>query len=161
MTSAFERYFNRSRNPGFESDRSTMNSSFVRRLSALAVFLFVLFCLLIVRFYKIQIVEHDQWEKEALSQHEHILSIPFKRGAFYSNVSIKRGHPEEDQPFVIDVPKFHLFIDPVSIPDSAKEKMARQLFMRLGFGVKQSQKMRAEFDKKSRSRKIVVECPLF
>ncbi|MBM3184145.1 MAG: penicillin-binding protein 2 [Chlamydiae bacterium] len=133
-----------------------MNPIFVRRLAGLAFFLFILFSLLIVRFYKIQIIEHGKWEKEALMQHQHVVSIPFKRGAFYSNVSIKKGHPEEEQPFVIDIPKFHLFIDPESIPGNVKEKMAKQLFMRLGFDAKQSQKMRAEFDKKSRSRKLVM-----
>jgi cell division protein FtsI (penicillin-binding protein 3) len=122
----------------------------------IAAFLFIFFGLLIVRFYKIQIIEHDKWTREALAQHQYTVSMPFMRGSFYSNTSVKKGHPEEEQPFVIDVPKFHLFIDPDSIPPSLKDKMATQLFSRIGMSVEQSRKVRPEFDRKSRSRKIAM-----
>jgi cell division protein FtsI (penicillin-binding protein 3) len=77
------------------------------------------------------------------------------RGSFYSNTSIKEGHPEESQPFVIDVPKFHLFLDPDSVPGAVRDKMASQLASVVQMSVPEKKKLRSEFDKKSRSRKIV------
>lgn len=123
---------------------------------AIAGFLFLLFCALIVRFYKIQIIEKDKWTQEAIAQHQYVATLPFMRGSFYSNTSIKEGHPGEEQPFVIDVPKFHLFIDPDSIPENMKGKIAEHLFGLLGFSPEQKKKLRPEFDRKSRSRKIAM-----
>lgn len=125
-----------------------------RRLVGVAIFLFALFSLLIFRFYQIQIVEGDKWTRQALAQHQYIAIEPFMRGSFYSNTSIKEGHPEESQPFVIDVPKFHLFIDPNSIPLGLRNKIAEELSSFLKFSSKQKQKLRSEFEKKSRSRKV-------
>jgi cell division protein FtsI (penicillin-binding protein 3) len=128
----------------------------IRRLAAIAISLFVLFFLLIARFYEIQILEKEKWTKVATSQHQTVASIPFMRGSFYSNTSVKKGHPVEDQPFVIDVPKFHLFIDPDSIQEGAKSKMAHQLFAHLGLGQQEWGKLLSEFYKNSRSRKIAM-----
>jgi cell division protein FtsI (penicillin-binding protein 3) len=133
-----------------------MNRPPIKRLAFIAISLFVLFFLLIARFYQIQIIENDKWTRVALAQHQYVTSIPFMRGSFYSNTSVKKGHPEEDQPFVIDVPKFHLFIDPDSIPVAAKLKMAQQLFAELRFSLQESRKMFLDFNKKSRSRKIAM-----
>ena len=99
-----------------------------KRLVAIAVFLSLLFCLLIVQFYKIQITEHERWTQEALAQHQYIITIPTMRGSFYSNSAIKEGHPLDSTAFVLDVQKFHLFIDPDSIPMHVKSSMAEQLF---------------------------------
>ena len=106
---------------------SSVESSDRKRLVVVAVFLSLLFCLLIIRFYQIQIIEGDKWAAAAMSQHQYVATEPCMRGSFYSNTSIKQGHPGEAQPFVIDVPKFHLFIDPDSIPAAVKEKMAEEL----------------------------------
>jgi len=122
-----------------------------KRLSSLFVFLSLLFCLLIIRFYQVQIVEGDRWALAALSQHQCVVIEPFKRGSFYSNTDIKKGHPGALQPFVIDVPKFHLFIDPNSIPDPVKEKMMKELFTFLPNIDK-----KGDFYKQSRSRKIAT-----
>lgn len=127
-----------------------------KRLVSVAVFLAVLFCLLVVRFYFIQIVEGERWTQVAMAQHQCIVTEPFMRGSFYSNTSIKQGHPEEEQPFVVDVPKFHLFIDPDSIPEAVKNRMADDLFTLLRFDKEQKNKMRGEFFRKSRCRKIAV-----
>ncbi|MBI5272595.1 MAG: penicillin-binding protein 2 [Chlamydiia bacterium] len=127
-----------------------------RRLAGLALVLFLLFATLIVRFYKIQIIEHEKWTQQALAQHEHAVTIPFMRGSFYSNTSIKKGHPEEDFPFVVDVPKFHLFIDPDSIPAELKGKMAAELVALLPLSSQKKSKAYAEFERKSRSRKIAT-----
>lgn len=118
-----------------------------KRLSIIISLLSLLFCLLIVRFYTIQIVQGEKWTKVALAQHQTVVIEPFMRGSFYSNTSIKQGHPGGEQPFVIDVPKFHLYIDPDSIPESVKERMIQ------GLPIPCKQ---ADFYKKSRSRKIAA-----
>lgn len=125
-----------------------------KRLLIVAIFLACLFCLLLLRFYRIQIVEHDKWTKIALSQHQAIEVEPFRRGAFYSNTSIKQGHPEDEQPFVIDVIKFHLFIDPESISEAVREKIIQGIAPFFHWTKEDLQWVREEFSKKSRSRKI-------
>jgi cell division protein FtsI (penicillin-binding protein 3) len=127
----------------------TVESSTRARLCFVAVFLSICFCLLIVRFYQIQIIEGDKWASLALAQHQSVVTEPCMRGSFYSNTTAKLGHPEEKQPFVIDVLKFHLFIDPDSISEAVKPKMIKELFAILGPLNKEG-----EFYKKSRSRKI-------
>lgn len=129
----------------------TVDSSDRKRLCFVAVSLSILFSLLIIRFYQIQIIEGDKWAAAALAQHQYVATVPCMRGSFYSNTDIKKGHPGEKQPFVIDVLKFHLFIDPDSIPESVKVKMAKELFAYLP-GVDK----RGDFYKKSRSRKIAT-----
>jgi cell division protein FtsI (penicillin-binding protein 3) len=111
----------------------------------------MLFCALIVRFYQIQIIEGGKWTNIALSQHQYIVPEPFKRGSFYSNTSIKEGHPEDEQPFVMDIQKFHLFIDPASIPVSLRKKMAQELASQLHVKIEM---IWPHFEKRSRSRKI-------
>ena len=89
-----------------------VQSSDRKRLSIVAVFLCILFCQLIVRFYTIQIIEGDKWAAAATLQHQYLVTESCMRGSFYSNTDVKKGHPGDVQPFVVDVPKFHLFIDP-------------------------------------------------
>jgi len=73
------------------------------------------------------------------------------RGSFYSNTSIKKGHPEEAQPFVIDVQKFHLFVDSDSVPVPLKEKLALELAQILN---EDQTWLKNELTRKSRSRKL-------
>lgn len=127
----------------------SVDSSDRKRLCLVAAFLCVFFSLLIIRFYQVQIIQGEKWEQTALSQHQFVSITPYMRGSFYSNTSIKKGHPEGKQPFVFDVLKFHLFIDPDSIPEGIKNKMAHELLFRL----KKPEK-KQEFYRKSRSRKI-------
>ena len=115
------------------------------RLVALAIFLSLLFSLLIARFYQVQIAEGDKWVQAALSQHQKIVPIPFMRGSFYSNT--------EAQPFVVDVPKFHLFIDPDSIPERVKLRFARELSQFLGV---KGELLLPEFQRKSRCRRLAM-----
>lgn len=128
-----------------------VESSDRKRLCIVAVSLCIFFCLLIIRFYQIQIVEGDKWAAAALAQHQYVATEPCRRGSFYSNTSIKQGHPGEEQPFVVDVPKFHLYIDPDSIPEPVKGRMAKELFAFLP-GIDKKN----DFYKKSRSRKIAT-----
>ena len=89
-------------------DRGSMPIENRRRLVWLAIWVFFLFCLLIIQFYKIQIIDGEKWTKKALAQHQLTLIEPCKRGTFYANTSLKEGHPEVLRPLVVDVPKFHL-----------------------------------------------------
>ncbi|NGX47434.1 MAG: Stage V sporulation protein D [Chlamydiae bacterium] len=128
-----------------------------KRLIGVALFLLVLFSLLIIQFFRIQIVQHEKWDKQANLQHTVVVKEPFRRGVFYSNTSIKSAHPAHEQALVIDVPKFHLFIDPKNIPENEREAIANSLhgFLQL---TKNEQKtfVRTQFDKRARSRKIAM-----
>jgi cell division protein FtsI (penicillin-binding protein 3) len=122
------------------------------RLVVVALGIFFLFSLLIAQYFKIQIIENDKWVKMALSQHECIVKDPFKRGSFYSNIAIKKGHPESPQAFVVDVTKFHLYLDPLSIPIPYRDEIANQLIQLANLGPE----IRQEFEVKSRSRKLAL-----
>ena len=98
-----------------------------KRLVWISLFVFALFCLLIVQFFRIQIIEGEKWTRQAKAQHQLVVTEPFKRGLFYSNASIKLGHPETPQAFVIDVPKFHLYSDPNSIPENCRNEVADKI----------------------------------
>jgi cell division protein FtsI (penicillin-binding protein 3) len=127
-----------------------------KRLMWVSLFIFALFSLLIIQFYKVQIVEGDKWSRQASIQHQLVVHEPFKRGVFYSNNGIKKGHPDKPQPFVVDVPKFHLYIDPLSIPEACRSEIASRLAMSLHLSDKDKTKLRGQFDKTCHSRKLVM-----
>lgn len=125
----------------------------MKRLVIVAVCTFFLFTLLIVQFFKIQIVEGEKWTNAALAQHEYIVTVPYQRGAFLSNTSVKKGHPERVQPFVVDVTKFHLYIDPESIPERCCKEIACRLAAMTSYT---PEEFLPEFQKQSRSRKLAM-----
>ncbi len=127
-----------------------------KRLVWVALSVFVLFCLLIIQFFNIQIVEGEKWARQARIQHQLVVIEPFKRGLFYSNTALKPGHPEMPQAFVTDVPKFHLFADPKSLPAETREEIAKKLQGFLGLNEGDFLKLRSQFDKQSRSRKLIM-----
>lgn len=127
-----------------------------KRLILVAITSFVLFSLLVAQYFKIQIVDGDKWTKIALLQHEMIVSEPFKRGTFYSNTSLKKGHPEVEQPFVVDVTKFHLYIDPESIPEEYRKDASSKLQQLIGVPENQQAEFFREFTRRSRSRKLAM-----
>lgn len=127
-----------------------------KRILFLAVGIFGLFALLIAQFFRIQITEGSKWSKVARKQHYFVVTEPFLRGKFFSNTSIKKGHPEAPQPFVIDVQKYHLYIDPNSIPPEDRNPIATQLMKMLKLTVSEKLAFRSQFDKKSRSRKLAM-----
>ena len=127
-----------------------------RRLIGVALFLLVLFALLIIQFFRIQIVQHEKWERQASAQHTVMVKEPFKRGVFYSNNSIKSSHPCPDQPLVIDVPKFHLFIDPKNIPKEARDAINAKFAKALHWDEETTWLARAQFELPSRSRKLAM-----
>lgn len=124
-----------------------------KRLIGIAIFVFGLFSLLIAQFYKIQILEGEKWTRVAKRQHFFVVNEPFLRGTFYSNTSIKRGHPESPQRLVLDIQKFHLYIDPVAIPVDHRETIAGHLTNALDLS---GDHVRKQFNVKSRSRKIAM-----
>ena len=127
-----------------------------KRLVAVSIGLFFLFALLLVRFYQIQIIEGDKWLRRADGQHYTVVTEPARRGLFYANNSRKAGNPQPDHPLVIDVPKFHLYIDPLAIPASERMFITKKLIETLRIKKEDSGKLCAQFEKKSRSRKLVM-----
>ena len=125
------------------------------RLLGISLFLFFLFSRLIVQFFKIQIIEGEKWAKAAKAQHQLVVIEPLKRGLFYSNASIKQAHPETSQPFVIDIPKFHLYVDPSQVPSIYKEEMIKGLCAVLSLEMSNIGRLHVQFEKKSRSRKLM------
>lgn len=130
-------------------------SSVRKRLVSLGCLLFSLFGLLIFQFYKLQIIEGNKWSQEAKGQHQLVVYEPFMRGAFYSNTEIQGGYLGSKQMLVMDVPRFHLFIDPEAIPLKKKKKLYQKLLSFFSLTEKQKEKMYSQFYKKSRSRKII------
>jgi cell division protein FtsI (penicillin-binding protein 3) len=126
-----------------------------KRLVWAFLFLFALFSLLIVQFFKIQVVEGEKWTRYAKAQHQLVVTEPFQRGLFYSNTSIKVGHSEL-KPFVVDIPKFHLYVDPGNIPEECKKPVAAEVGKILRLPSLDCQKVEEQFFKKSRSRKLVM-----
>jgi len=126
----------------------------IKRLAIVCVGLFVGYALLIAHFYKIQIYEEDSWKEKAGRQHYFTVTEPFMRGTFYSNSSIKKGHPEKPHPIVMDVEKFHLYVDPLSIPLEHRDIVTDKLIAILDIQKEQQEGFRAQFVKKSRSRKL-------
>lgn len=127
-----------------------------QRLLGIALFIFFLFSCLIAQFYHIQILEGKKWATQAQKQHFFTIKEPFIRGAFYSNPFVKKGHPPQLQRFVIDVPKFHLYADPESIPIQLKNEVADQLLAHLNFSLPERSQLRQLLNKQSRSRKLAM-----
>lgn len=126
------------------------------RLLWIAIFIFVLFSLLITQFYHIQILDGKKWAQQAQKQHFFTIKEPFMRGTFYSNPFIRKGHPQKLQRFVIDVPKFHLYADPESIPSQYKDEISDQLSSILSLKILDRFILREQLDKRSRSRKLAT-----
>ncbi|MCB1180858.1 MAG: penicillin-binding protein 2 [Chlamydiia bacterium] len=123
-----------------------------KKIIAIALLMFSLFSLLVVKYFKIQVVEWAHWQAIANNQQTLVIKEPFRRGSFYSNVSLKKGHPEKEQPFVIDVTKFHLFIDPLSLPETIQQEVAARLAELSG--IEEKAQFFSHFSKKSRCRKV-------
>lgn len=127
-----------------------------KRLLILSLVICAFFSLLIAQFYTIQMIEGEHWSKVADRQHYFIVKEPFVRGTFISNTSLKKGHPEVPQSFVIDIQKFHLFADPKSIPADYHDHIADVLGDVLELNDEESKILRSQFDYQSRSRKLAM-----
>ena len=107
--------------------------------------LIFLFALILIHYYKIQIIEHDKWVKIADSQHHLVVKEPFHRGKIYC----RSEDSKKGRPIVMDVLTYHLYIDPIRIKTSAKKEMIETLGAMLDVG-----DLKRHFYKESRWRKI-------
>ncbi|NCF71836.1 MAG: penicillin-binding protein 2 [Chlamydiales bacterium] len=126
------------------------------RLIGIAIVMFFLFSMLFLQFYRIQVIEHEKWEKKAQRQHEWILKIPFKRGSFYTDSTPRSHHPDHAQALVIDVPKYHLFCDALVIPKKDKGEIASSLWSMLSLPDGEKENFIKQFYYKSRSRRLAM-----
>lgn len=124
-----------------------------KKLVVVAVSIFILFGILLVQFFKIQVLEGEKWAQKARAQHQIIVSEAFKRGVFYSNGHLSKIHNDPSEALVVDLPMFHLYLDPDAIIVQAKEKMIEIL---PSFIDCEKEKIEEEIFKKSRSRKIAA-----
>jgi len=127
-----------------------------QRLLWISLTIFILFSLLIAQFYRIQVIEGKKWATQANKQHFFTVKEPFIRGTFYSNPTAKQGHLAIPQRFVIDVPKFHLYADSLSIPIPLKEEIAHYLSAHLAISLNERLVLVEQLHKKSRSRKLAM-----
>lgn len=132
-----------------------ITSGLKARLVIICLLGFFFFSLLFLQFFRIQIIEHDKWEKKAHQQHEWVISIPFKRGGFYSNTGIRENHLDQEKALVIDVPKFHLFCDAKMIPQESKQLVADGLWDILRLDTEKSHFVQ-QFFLPSRSRRLAM-----
>lgn len=124
------------------------------RLLVLSFFIFVLFFLVIFQFFKVQILDGKKWRQLAKCQHLYSTIEPFKRGRFFGQTSLKKGHLGSPVPFVFDVKKFHLYIDPLSLDVSVYDEMTQTLFNLLDLNWEEHNFVRLQFEKRSRSKRL-------
>lgn len=127
-----------------------------RRLLIVVLSLFLLFGLLICRFYDLQIVNGETWSRQAQRQHFFFIKEPFMRGTFYARACPGNGSPEHPIQLVSDLVKFHLFADPQAIPAPLRDEIAEQLSRLLNLEPSERIRIRSQLDKKSRSRKLAM-----
>jgi len=130
------------------------------RLIGIAISIFFLFSLLITQFFVIQILEGEKWSSKAEKQHIFFIKEPFIRGTFYSNPDIKKCNTHEPQRLVIDVPKFHLFADCLSIPLTCKNEIVSYLLNHCTMRFQERVQIREHLNKRSRSRKLISRLDL-
>lgn len=124
------------------------------RLLLLACTILALLSVLAIPYYQIQIAEGDKWLKEGNKQHYFTIKDPSARGTFYSNSAVKKGHPEKEQKLAVDIQKFHLYIDPASLPEQRKKEVSNTLIGLLDIPEEDQLTFSSQFNKKSRSRKL-------
>ncbi|MEL7431804.1 MAG: penicillin-binding protein 2 [Chlamydiota bacterium] len=133
-----------------------VSSSEKKRLVLVGVFLASLYSLLVIKFYQIQILEHDKWATLANRQHKKIVYEPFRRGSFYANGSVKKGHPERPQKLVFDVPKVHLFADPSLFSSAQKTCVLQNMAQTFSLSDEAALFAKEQFAKQSRNRKLAA-----
>lgn len=139
-----------------DDNSSAIKLKDLKRLIVIALFLFFLFALLVLQFYKIQIIEGEKWKKAAYRQHRLSVVEPYKRGIFYSNTTLRQGHPENPQPLVMDVPRFHLYADPQALPLASRVLIVQALQAITRISDPEASKLSAQLEKKSRCRKLIL-----
>lgn len=125
-----------------------------QRAVSVALILGCLFALLIVQFFRIQVVQGKKWESVAEGQHYFRVEEPFVRGSIYSDHRARYGHSEAPRALAMDLLKFHLYIDPKSIPAEYRDEVASRLAELAEITDAQWEGFRSNFDRNSRSRKL-------
>ncbi len=123
-----------------------------KRLVILAITVLAFFSFLILTFFKLQVTEHDKWERLARKQHYFILKEAPTRGIFYGTSRARPGQKETILPLVAEIEKYHLYIDPESIPNKLKKGMIA--FLAETLGIKDIKSFAKDFYRKSRSRRL-------
>ena len=126
-----------------------------KRLLILASLVFFLFSLLLIQFFRIQILQEKKWKAHAENQHYFEVIEPFMRGTIYSNPSVKKGHPEAFEKLALDVYQYHLFADPQAIPESLRKEIVAQIIMKAQPTEKERLQLLPQLEKKSRSRRLI------
>ncbi|MBF5059798.1 penicillin-binding transpeptidase domain-containing protein [Candidatus Neptunochlamydia vexilliferae] len=123
-----------------------------RRLLGISFFTLTLFCFIIIQFYKLQIVEGKKWSKQAKAQHQFSVVEPYRRGRFFANNVLKEKHPKQEDPIVFDVKRYHLYADPIAIPQEAREEIIEKVSELLA--IQDKKWVGEQLEKKSRSRRL-------
>lgn len=126
-----------------------------RRILVVGCALFALFSVLIVQFFRMQVVQESKWQRYAKAQHELVVKEPFKRGLFYSNVSVAPEKNLKEQALVVDIPVYHLFADPFQLPQKKHAEIKEKLSELLNLSTEEQDRLVVSLGyEKSRSRKI-------
>ncbi len=126
-----------------------------RRILWVSCSIFALFALLVVQFFRVQIIQGEKWQKVARSQHQLVVKEPFKRGKFFANMSLLPTSRDKKQPLVIDIPMVHLFADPYQIPKEKQTHIAEKIKEILALSSKEQEHFSIQMQhEKSRSRKM-------
>ncbi len=123
-----------------------------RRLLGISFFTLALFCFIVVQFYKLQIVEGEKWSKKAKAQHQFSVVEPYRRGRIFANSALKEKHPKQEDPIVFDVKRYHLYADPIAVPEKVRDEIVEKLSELLA--LKDKGWVQEQFEKKSRSRRL-------
>lgn len=126
------------------------------RLVGLLLLLVMCISMLVAHFYVIQVEESEKWNKVARRQHYFLIQEPALRGTFFSNHTVKKDHPEKPQKLVVEIEKFHLHIDPQSLPQEYKKEVEEQLGEMLALAPAEKPSFSSHFHKKSRNRKLAA-----
>lgn len=133
-----------------------MKKGKLKRVVLVSLGIFFLLSLLVVQFFNIQIINGDRWSEVARKQHFFLVKDPFLRGTFWSNTDIRKGHPDKPQRLVLEIQKFHLYIDPMSIPERNRDEICRVVQEKIDMTPAEKLLLREQFEKKSRSRKVAM-----
>ncbi|MCY3974217.1 MAG: penicillin-binding protein 2 [Simkaniaceae bacterium] len=123
-----------------------------RRSVFVFILLNLLFCLIVRKFYGLQVLEKDRWRRSARAQHYFTVDESCKRGRIFLRSLAKKDHLPRDVVLACDVGRYHLYVDPFLIPERYKEEVAEMLSDLLVTETKEA--IHARLMKRSRSRKM-------
>lgn len=109
---------------------------------------------LVAQFFRLQVVEHEKWNKRARLQHYFFVKEPYHRGVLYANSSYTPD-PSKKLPFTVDVPLFHVYADSMSIPKELRGEVAEAVMRMLSPSISEAKRLPGELKRHSRSRRLV------